>query len=146
MTQLPNDFREFLKLLDAANVEYLLVGGYAVGQYGYPRATADIDIWMAVNPANAEKMVEVLREFGFGTPDLTPETFLRPGQMVRMGTPPLRIEILTEVSGVSFEECISRRIVREIDGVPVSIIGLDDLKANKRAAGRYKDLDDVEHL
>ena len=94
---LPPDFREFLQLLNSRQVEYLLIGGYAVGYYGYPRATADIDIWIAIKPENAEKVVKVLQKFGFGVEELTPALFLAEEQIIRMGVPPMQIEILRPV-------------------------------------------------
>jgi len=108
-TLLPRDFKEFLKLLNANNVEYLLIGGYAVGYYGYPRATADMDIWIAMNPANADRVVTVLKEFGFDQPDLSANLFLKEKQIIRMGVPPFRIELVTTISGVSFSECFAQR-------------------------------------
>jgi hypothetical protein len=90
---LPPDFKEFLQLLNAHQVEYLLIGGYAVGYHGYPRATADMDIWIAMHPKNAEKVVVVLKEFGFDVPALSTELFLKANQIIRMGIPPVRIEI-----------------------------------------------------
>lgn len=144
--QLPNDFKEFLKLLNARKVEYLLIGGYAVGYYGYPRVTADIDIWIAIKPRNADKIVSVLKEFGFDEPDLSAELFLKQNQIVRMGVPPFRIEITTTISGVNFDECYAARKVDTIDGVEASLISLKHLKLNKQAAGRYKDLNDLENL
>ncbi len=143
---LPLDFKEFLKLLNAKTVEYLLIGGYAVGYHGYPRATNDIDIWIATNPDNAEQMVTVLREFGFNIPELSVDLFLKENSIVRMGMPPMRIEVVTGISGVRFEDCYAERIVDEIDGVEVNIINLRDLKVNKKASGRYKDLNDLENL
>lgn len=143
---LPNDFREFLGLLNSHEVEYILVGGYAVAYHGYPRSTADMDVWVAVHDQNAEKLVAVLRDFGFNVPELTPALFLSRDRIIRMGVPPLRIEILTGVSGVEFEDCFDGRVIDEMDGIPVSIISLDHLRMNKRAAGRHKDLDDLEHL
>src|ERR1051325_7498858 len=100
--ELPPDFKEFLRLLNAHRVEYLLIGGYAVGFYGYPRATNDLDIWIAVHPANAEKMVAVLKDFGFNTPELNSQLFLEEDRIVRMGLPPIRIEVATKISGVDF--------------------------------------------
>lgn len=144
--ELPKDFKEFLNLLRSRGVRYLLIGGYAVGYHGYPRATGDMDIWVAVSPENADRAVETCREFGFSTPDLGPDLFLREWGVVRMGHPPLRIEILTSISGVSFDECYERRVDATLDGVDVSVISLADLKANKQASGRYKDLMDLEHL
>lgn len=144
--ELPLDFKEFLKLLNAHGVEYLLIGGYAVGYHGYPRATQDMDIWIAMFPDNAERITAALREFGYDVPELVPALFLRETGIVRMGVPPMRIEIISTISGVRFDECYARRVVDTLDGVPVSLIGLDDLKANKRASGRHKDLDDLENL
>ncbi len=143
---LPPDFNEFLKSFEEEKVDYLLIGGYAVGFYGYARATADLDVWIAVNPINAEKVVRALRRFGMNTPDLTPDLFLEEGKIARMGVPPLRIEIQTGVSGVDFESCYKRRQRVDVRGFDVNIIDLEDLKANKRAANRFKDLDDLEHL
>ena len=143
---LPPDFKEFLQLLNSRQVEYLLIGGYAVGYYGYPRATADIDIWIAIKPENAEKVVKVLQEFGFGVEELTPDLFLEEEQIIRMGMPPVRIEILTTISGVNFEECYAARQVDVLDGVEVNLISLDHLRINKKASGRYKDLNDLENL
>jgi hypothetical protein len=143
---LPPDFKEFLKLLSVHHVEYLLVGGYAVGYYGYPRATADIDLWVAINPANADKIVAVLKEFGFNIPDLSPELFLKEWQIIRLGVPPVRIELTTTISGVDFGECYSLRVTDKLDGVEVNLISLKHLKLNKKAAGRHKDLADLENL
>ncbi|MXZ00112.1 hypothetical protein F4Y93_05510 [Candidatus Poribacteria bacterium] len=144
--QLPNDFKEFLKLLNSHQVEYLLIGGYAVSYHGHPRTTADMDIWIAIQKENAEKMVTVLKEFGFNTPQLAADLFLVENQIIRMGNPPMRIELLTTISGVRFEECYSERVIGIIDGVEVQIINLEHLKCNKQASGRQKDLDDLEHL
>jgi hypothetical protein len=143
--ELPRDFKEFLNLLRSHGVRYLLIGGYAVGYHGYPRATGDLDIWIAVEPENASRIVDALREFGFDTPQLDVGLFLRDG-MVRMGEVPGRIEILTSISGVSFEECYANRIVDTLDGVEVSLINLSHLKRNKQASGRHKDLMDLEKL
>jgi hypothetical protein len=143
---LPPDFREFLRLLNAHQVEYLLVGGYAVAYHGYPRATADMDIWIAVHPRNAEKVVAALKEFGFDLPGLSPDLFLKKNQIIRMGMPPVRIEIATGISGVNFEECFAARAIDILDEVEVNLISLAHLKANKKAAGRHRDLDDLEHL
>ncbi len=135
-----------MRLLNAHRVEYLLIGGYAVGYYGYPRATADMDIWVAADPANADKIVVALKEFGFDLPDLSAELFLRPWQIIRLGVPPVRIEIATTISGVDFAECYADRVEDTLDGVPVNLISLKDLKRNKQASGRHQDLADLEHL
>jgi len=146
MIHLPPDFKEFLKLLNAHKVEYLLIGGYAVGYHGYPRATADMDIWIAVNRANADRIVAALKEFGFDPPELSPELFLKEWQIIRLGVPPVRIEIATTISGVDFTECYAQRVVDVMDGVKVNLISLNHLKINKKASGRHQDLADLENL
>jgi len=135
-----------LKLLNSNNVEYLLIGGYAVGIYGYIRATNDLDIWVSVSPENAARIKRVLREFGFDTAALTSDLFLAPNTVVRMGVPPIRIELLTSVSGVQFETCYAEKALIRIDEVPVPVISLARLRENKAASGRAKDLADLENL
>ena len=144
--KLPDDFKEFLKLLNEHGVEYLLIGGYAVGYYGYPRATNDLDIWIAVHPQNAERLATVLQAFGFPASDLFANIFFNEEDIIRMGVPPMRIEIIPSISGVDFDTCYMERIVDTIDEIQVNLISLEHLKANKKASGRFKDLDDLEHL
>ena len=144
--ELPKDFREFLKLLRAHGVEYLLVGGWAVSHHGYPRFTNDLDVWIATAPANAERVVKVLSDFGFDGPEVSTDLFLKDDQIVRMGFEPLRIELMTTISGVQFEECYRERLETTLDNEPVSLINLRHLRINKKAAGRLKDLSDLEHL
>jgi hypothetical protein len=144
--ELHPDFKDFLKLLNSNGVEYLIVGGYAVGYHGYPRATGDMDIWIAVNEKNAERAVRALTEFGMPASEVSQDMFLQNDKVIRMGLPPVRIEVITGVSGVRFEECFSRRNVAIVDDMPVNIISLDDLKINKKAAGRHKDFNDIDHL
>ncbi|MGH7456943.1 MAG: DUF6036 family nucleotidyltransferase [bacterium] len=143
---LPLDFREFLSLLHSHKVEYLVIGGYAVGYHGYPRATPDMDIWIAHNSANAERMVAALRAFGFDTPELPADVILQEQNLVRLGKPPMCIKIMTKIPGVNFDECYAERTVDIIDGVEVNFISLKHLKINKKASGRYKDLNDLENL
>ena len=143
---LPKDFKEFLKLLNANQVEYLLIGGYAVGYHGYPRATADMDIWIAAKPDNSTKIINVFNDFGFSDSMLQPDIFLKEDQIVRIGLPPIRIEVITTISGVSFDECYSERVIGKIDGIQVNLIDLKHLKINKKASGRHKDLNDLENL
>ncbi len=145
-TALPEDFKEFLRLLHANGVEYLLIGGYAVGYYGYPRATNDLDIWIAIAPGNAERMVKTLRDFGFDASQLSTEVFAKEKSLVQMGVEPLKIEVTTFISGVSFEDCYAERVVGMIDGIEINLISLSKLKINKKASGRFKDLNDLEHL
>ncbi|MCD4655423.1 hypothetical protein K8T06_15995 [bacterium] len=143
--KLARDFREFLKLLNSNKISYLLIGGYAVAYHGYPRTTNDMDIWIAVTPDNIRRVISTLRQFGFDSPQLVPELF-QDDKVLRMGLPPIRIKLLTSISGVRFEDCFKRRIQDNMDGVDVSLISLDDLKLNKKASGRYKDLNDLENL
>jgi hypothetical protein len=144
--ELPLDFKEFLKLLNEKAVRYLLIGGYAVGYHGYPRATNDMDIWIALQPENAERVVEALREFGFDLPELRPELFLNEKAIIRMGSPPMRLEITTSISGVEFDECYESRVIDMLDDIQISVIDLKHLKINKKASGRLKDLADLENL
>lgn len=144
--ELPKDFKEFLRLLRAHGVEYLLIGGWAVGLHGYPRATEDLDVWIAIAPANAAGVVDVLKEFGFDVPGLSVDLFLQEDQIVRMGVEPVRIEVSTSISGVDFPECYGERLETMLDGEPVSLISLRHLKINKKASGRLKDLADLDYL
>ncbi|HLJ11001.1 MAG TPA: hypothetical protein VKU82_07425 [Planctomycetaceae bacterium] len=146
MTRLPLEFKEFLQLLNSNAVEYLLVGGYSVNFYGYARSTGDIDIWIRVSRKNAARLAKGLIEFGFDAANVAPELFLRKGKIFRIGVPPFRIDILTEISGVKFEACYKKRLVADLDGIQVDVISLEHLKKNKRASGRHKDLDDLENL
>ncbi len=143
MIQLAPDFKEFLRLLNSNKVEYLLIGGYAVGYHGYPRPTGDMDIWIAVSPVNAERVAGALEQFGFSCPT---ELLLEQNKVVRMGVPPFRIEVLTTIDGVKFSECYATRLQVLLDGVEVSLIGLAQLKLNKKASGRSKDIADLENL
>jgi len=142
--RLPLDFKEFLRLLNLKGVEYLVVGGYAVNYHGYSRSTGHIDIWISTSPENRALVAETLRDFGFS--DAAPELFEGNDKLVRLGVPPLRLEILTSISGVEFAECFGRRETSEVDGVVVPFLSLEDLKRNKSASGRAKDLADLEEL
>jgi hypothetical protein len=144
--RLTQEFKEFLRLLQSHGVRYLLVGGYAVGFHGYPRPTGDLDIWVAIEPENADRIVAALREFGFDDPELTRDLFLSAAESRADGQRPFRIEIITSISGVSFDECYAQRIVGMIDGEEVVLIDLANLKKNKRARGRLKGLADLEQL
>ena len=144
--ELPNDFKEFLKLLRAHDVKYLLIGGYAVALHGYVRSTNDIDFWVAMTQDNAERVVKLLREFGFEVPELSSDLFLKRDQIVRMGIEPVRIEVTTTISGVEFEDCYPGRVETTLNDLPVTVINLRDLRINKEASGRLKDLADLENL
>jgi hypothetical protein len=144
--QLPDDFRDFFKFLNESEVEYLLIGGWAVGFHGYPRATADMDVWVACDPDNARRIVQALRLFGFTHDEATESLFARPGFVVRMGLPPMRIELLTKISGVEFAACRARCETMVENGIPIPVIALKDLIANKKASARPKDLADLDAL
>lgn len=140
------DFKDFLRLMNSHGVKYLLVGGYAVGYYGYPRATGDMDVWVAVNKENADRTASALIEFGMPETEVSSGIFMEKDKIIRMGRPPVRIELITGATGVDFDECYNRRNTLQVDEVSIPIISLDDLKRNKKAAARHKDLDDLEHL
>jgi len=144
MPPLTHDFKEFLHLLNSAKIEYLLIGGYAVGLYGYGRPTKDIDIWIAKSSENLQAVIEVLVKFGF--PRLTVDDFRTDQNVFRMGISPNRIEVITKISGVDFVDCFSRRQAFQIEGIDVQVIDYEDLKRNKVASGRVHDVADVERL
>jgi hypothetical protein len=146
MTQLPPDFKEFIQCINSAKVEYLLIGGYAVGFHGAPRFTADMDIWVGSDSNNAANLGCALERFGFRDPEIINGHFVKPGGVFRIGHPPLQIDILVEVSGCDFADCYSRRQIISRDGLELTLISLDDLKQNKLAAGRAKDLGDIQSL
>jgi len=146
MEKLDKNFADFLKLLKRHRVEYLVVGGYAVGFHGFVRATGDLDIFIRISEKNAKAIVSAFKQFGFTDPGLSKEIFLEPGKIVRIGIPPLRIEVLNKISGVAFDACFRKRITSNIDGLRVCFIDRESLLKNKKAAGRLKDLADVEAL
>lgn len=143
---LTNEFKEFLKLLNDHEVEYLIVGGHAVAYHGYPRSTGDLDVWISVNVNNAKKLANVMIDFGFSSESVSSSVFMEVDRVLRMGVAPNRIEILTGIDGVEFDSCFQTRVSAELDGISVSMIGLDSLKENKRASGRHKDLADLDEL
>ena len=132
--------------LSDSGVEFLLVGAYAMAAHGHPRATGDLDIWVRANPDNAVKVLVALSRFGAPLHDLTIEDLSTPGIIFQIGVEPSRIDILTEISGVLFSDAWERKISIEMNGCSMSVIGLEDLIKNKRAAGRAKDIADVETL
>jgi Nucleotidyltransferase of unknown function (DUF6036) len=140
------DFKEFIELLDKNQIEYLVVGGYAVGIHGYPRYTGDIDIWIKTSDETAGKMVSVLNEFGFESYKLNKEDFLKIDNVIQLGYPPLRIDIIMSLDGVSFEECYLNRVEKNIDGINIKFIGFNELVKNKKASARDKDIIDLKNL
>jgi hypothetical protein len=143
---LSTDFKEFVELLNSTQVEYLLVGGYALATYGHPRYTGDMDVW--VNPArdNVEKLLLVLSAFGFASVGLKAADFLEPEAVVQLGYPPARIDLLTAIDGVSFETCFQRKTIVTMDGVSIAVLHVHDFRTNKLATGRHKDLADLEAI
>ena len=146
MIPIPQDFQDFIRLLNQKRVKYLVVGGYAVAYYGYPRYTGDIDFFVAISPQNAQKLVEVFRSFGFSNPLPDAQLFQIKGSVVKIGREPMRLEILNEIDGVTFEECYALRERSKIGSLRVNFIDLKSLKKNKKASARPKDLDDIEKI
>ena len=142
---LNRDFKEFAESLNARGVEYLVVGGYALAAHGHPRYTGDIDFWVRRSTDNLARLLDALKNFGFGSLGLGANDF-DPNTVVQLGQPPRRIDLLTSIDGVNFDECFARREQVELAGVHLNIIGLDDFKTNKQARGRLKDLADLESL
>ena len=142
--QLPDDFREFIQCLNKHRVRYLLVGGWAVGIYGNPRATKDIDFLIAVDDENISRLQKALYEFG--APTVKSSVFKEPGNVYRIGSSPIQIDIINLASGIDFEECYTRREILTADDVEISTICKADLIRNKKASGRHRDLADLEFL
>ena len=140
------DFKEFLQLLNEHDVRYLIIGGYAVAFHGHPRYTKDLDVWIWVDPTNASRMIEALNHFGFGSLGLKPDDFLNTENVIQLGFPPNRIDLIMSPSGVDFKTCYENKIESVIDGVQVHFISLQHLRDNKKAAGRHQDLADLENL
>ncbi len=140
------DFKEFIELLNCNNVKYLVVGGYALAFHGYPRYTKDIDIWVWVDKKNAENILKTLHDFGFSSLEFNIEDFLKTGYVIQLGTPPNRIDILTSVTGLNFEECYLSKVQINVQGLDVDFIDLDSFRKNKKTVGRHQDLADLENL
>lgn len=140
------DYIDMLKCLNKAGVDYILVGGWAVNMYGYIRATVDLDIWILADAENARKVYAALVEFGAPVAEMKPYDFAEYGMIFQIGVAPCRVDIISKISGVSYADAVNRAVPKTIDGVPVRIISLDDLIANKKASGRTKDIADVEVL
>ncbi len=140
------DFLDLLTALNAAEARYMLVGGHAVGLFGRPRATKDFDLWIEASPDNAHRVIAALRDFGAPLDELSETDLATPGNGFRMGSPPFRIELLTEISGVTFADAWRRKECHDLDGTRCYVISREDLLTNKRAAGRAQDLADVDAL
>ena len=143
---LSRDFKEFIESLNASNVRYLVVGGYAVALHGYPRYTKDLDVWIEPKIQNANNVLNALTAFGFGSLDITADDFLEEGNIIQLGYPPNRIDLITSLKGLMFENCYPERVQVEIQGVLIDFIDIENLKTNKKATGRPQDLADLENL
>ncbi len=143
---LDQDFNEFVQLLLANDVRFLIIGGYALAAHGAPRYTGDLDTWLWVNDDNANRVLVVLESFGFGSLNITREDLLNPNTVIQLGYPPHRIDLLTGIDGVGFDEAWNRRVEFEINGRRVPFISREDLITNKRAVARPQDLADVAKL
>ncbi len=140
------DFKEFIQSLNDNAVRYLIVGGYAVALHGYPRYTKDLDIWVDLERSNAEKLIRALDQFGFGSLGLKPADFLEADQIIQLGYPPSRIDLITSLPGVEFDVCYAAHVEVVVDDVRVNFIDLDNLRRTKKASGRFQDLADLENL
>jgi hypothetical protein len=144
--EIHTDFKELLELFNKHKVEYLVVGGYALAFHGAPRFTADIDLFVRPDQENAERILAALDEFGFGSLDLSEDDFTTQGQIIQLGVPPIRIDIITSVSGVSWEKATLDKVPGQYDQTPVFFIGREDFITNKKSTGRKRDIADIEAL
>jgi hypothetical protein len=144
--EVQKDFRELLALFNEHKVEYVIVGGYALAFHGAPRYTGDIDILIHPDTANAHRILAALDEFGFGSVDLKAADFQKQGNVIQLGVPPVRVDIITSLTGVSWEDVCAGRVQGKYGDIPVHYIGREQFISNKRAVGRKKDLADIEAL
>lgn len=144
--EVQNDFKRLLELFNGHKVEYMIVGAYALAYHGAPRFTGDIDIFVHLSSENAQKILSALADFGFGSLNLTIHDFQNPNSVVQLGVPPVRIDIITSITGVSWEEADKGKNKGLYGDVPVYFLGREQYIANKRAIGRKKDLADLESL
>ena len=144
--EVQQDFRDLLALLNEHEVEFLIVGAYALAFHGAPRFTGDLDIFVRPAPDNAARLLDALAEFGFKFPNLTADDFSNPNKVVQLGFPPVRIDLITSITGVSWDEAAAHKEAGDFGDVPVNYLGRDQYIANKRATGRRKDLADLEAL
>ncbi len=144
--EVQKDFRDLLELLNAHKVEYMIVGAYALAFHGAPRYTGDIDIFVRPDPENAQRVMAALNDFGFGSAGLTAADFEIGDKVVQLGFPPVRVDIVTSITGVSWEEAASGRVEGIYGNIPVNYIGREQFILNKRVLGRKKDLADLEAL
>lgn len=140
------DYKEFIELLIARNVEYIVVGGHSVIANGYVRSTQDLDIWFRPSLENVDQILKCLVDFGVGSLGINASDLLLQGRIVQIGVAPVRIDLVNEIDGVGFDDGYINRVVKEVYGMKVNFLSYDDLIKNKRASGRNKDLNDIENL
>jgi len=143
---LSKDWREFLELLNCRGVDYIIVGAHSLALHGRPRYTGDLDILIRSTAENARLLVDILNEFGFAASDFKESDFLKPEQLIQLGRAPTRIDLLTSISGITSDEAFATKVLAELDGIPVFVLGKDALVRNKRAVGRPQDLADIDTL
>jgi predicted nucleotidyltransferase len=141
-----SDFSDLLQIFNTRKVKYLVIGGYAVVQYAEPRFTKDLDVLIGTDAVNAQAVYSALQEFGAPLTDLTPKDFSEEGFFFQMGVPPVRVDVLMGIPGIQFDDCWSRRLEVDFDGLKVPFISKQDLIASKLAAGRPQDLLDIDLL
>ena len=144
--EIQQDFRDLLHLFNEQGVKYLVVGGYALAFHGAPRFTGDIDLWVRMSSSNASKILLALGEFGFGNLGINKDDLTKDDQVLQLGYPPVRIDIMTSIDGVDFDEAYTNREITKYGDININIISKNDLIKNKRATGRHRDLADVEAL
>ncbi len=144
--ELDKDFNEFVELFIAHDVQFLIIGGYALAAHGFPRATGDLDAWVWASDTNAAKIITALDAFGFANVGISVSDFLREDSVVQLGYPPYRIDILTSIDGLEFAEAWASRVMVRINDMDVPFISRDDLITNKTAVGRPQDIADVQRL
>jgi len=144
--EIQKDFKELLELFNAHKVEYLVVGGYALAFHGAPRFTGDIDLLVKPDSENAKRILAALAEFGFGSLDISEDDFTVLQRVVQLGVPPVRIDIMTSLTGILYEKAMAGMVPGNYGEISVHFIGKEDLIANKKALGRKKDLADIEAL
>jgi len=142
--QLPEDFKDFIQFLNEHKVRYILLGGWAVGIYGNPRATKDIDFFIAIDDDNINHLQKAL--YCFGAPTVEKSVFQEIGNVFRLGSSPIQIDVINEADGIDFEKCYAKRNIIVVEGLEISVISKEDLIVNKKASGRHRDLADVEFL
>jgi predicted nucleotidyltransferase len=144
--EIERDFKELLELLNSHEVEYIIVGGFALAFHGAPRFTGDLDIFLKADPENAKRVVAALSDFGFGSVGLSEGDFTVPNQVIQLGVPPVRVDLITSISGVQWDHAWSDSVAADLNGISVRFISKKHFIANKKASGRKKDLADLEAL